>query len=166
MFRWFQDKVMGVVYGAVDARLLQAGQMWEQKSRALAPNRTGFLASMETFQVDKATHTLRLQMGAYYDIYQEFGTRFIPPRPHVRPALNEIGRLFGGNIAMEFAVNPNHAGLLASTGKGRAPGFAASARAGWKSLTPKQARHVQDVLIPSARAHHRGNVRRATFTTR
>jgi hypothetical protein len=87
------------------------------------------------------------------------------PHPFLRPALAELGRFLGGNVEMAFNVNAAHAGLLASTGRGKAAGFAASHRPGFRPLTHKQVHHVETVLKPSIRRQHRGAVRRTRMRT-
>lgn len=165
-FQWFGQKVAQVVYGDIDKRLLKGGQEWQRISRSLAPVKTGRLRAMETFTVDTATHTLHLHMGAPYDIFQEFGTRNMAPRPHVRPALNAIARMWGGNVSMDFAAPVGHAGLLASTGHDRAAGFAGSASPRFRPLTARQSKHVGTTLHRSITLLNRGNTKRARFHVR
>lgn len=155
-FQWFGEKVRDAVLGDIDRRLVEAGHQWLAASRALAPKRSGRLAAEEDFQV--ADHTLILIMGAPYDIFQEFGTRYLPPRPHVRPALHQIGRLFGGEILMDFnAPGPiPWAGIHATEGGFRLPA----------GLTHKQRQHVQRHLVPVSKRLHFGNVKRAKFRVR
>ncbi len=158
-FQWLGAKVEKAVLGDVDERLRRGGAEWQAISRALAPKDTGFLASQETYTV--ANHTLTLHLGAFYDIFQEFGTRFIRPHPHVRPALNAIGRMWGGNIEMDFAVPFIASPIYASAGRNagvRPVHFAVP-----KHLTPRQRAHVKQHLMPTSARLHKGNVARAKF---
>lgn len=163
-FTWLGNKVADFVFGEIDARLNASGQQWLAMSRALAPVRTGRLRAEEGYTV--ANRTLTLIMGAPYDIFQEFGTRNMRPHPHVRPALNAIGRIWSGNIEMAFNAPEMH-GLLAHTGMGRkTAGYTASTHPSFRPLTARQAAHVEKHLIPGIKKHHRKNVKRAKFTVR
>jgi HK97 gp10 family phage protein len=176
--QWFGDRFAREVSDRVDRDLEAAGERWLMISRSLAPFRTGRLRAEEDYEVVSAAEsgikitwgglttrnkTLRLIMGAPYDIFQEFGTRYMRPHPHVRPALNRV-RIFGAAISMDFArPRPSVWGGLYATGAGFAmPG--ANRRLG--RLTAQQEEHVRRHLIPVSRQHWRGNVRRARMTVR
>lgn len=168
VFRWFGDQIKQRISQYVDAKMHAAGEAIVARARQLAPVQTGALrASIVDFvEVNEAggKHTLHIQVGMPYGIYQEFGTRNIPPHPFIRPAINEMGRVWGFKVAMGFATNPAHAGLLAGAGKGMKGGFAATARP-FKRLTQKQIAHVEGKLIPGVKAHQRGNVKRTRMYT-
>lgn len=155
-FQWLGDQVVQAVNRDIDLMLNQAGTLWLQRSQALAPVRTGRLRAEEDYQV--ADRTLVLIMGAPYDIFQEFGTRNIPPHPHVRPALNEMSRIFGTSVEMVFnrPGGSQWSGIHAHEG-----GFVLP-----HDLTPKQRAHVARHLLPVSKSLHRGNVRRAKFRVR
>lgn len=59
-----------------------------------APKRTG--AGARSIHWEYATHAMELRIGPdelhKYMIYQELGTRYIRPRPHLRPALVAASR--------------------------------------------------------------------------
>lgn len=166
-FRWFGDRVKKFIDDTIDRKMYQAGDAIVQRAQQLAPVRTGALRQSITYVVAYneagGRHTLSIQVGVPYGIFQEFGTRNIRPHPYIRPALNEIGRVFGFNLQMQFA-NPGTHGLLAATGLGRQPGYAATAHPAYRPLTERQKKHVKEVLIPGVKRLHRGNVRRARFT--
>jgi hypothetical protein len=151
--QWFGGRILQGVYDWRDQKLHEAGAACLAQSRALAPKKTGFLASQETYQV--ANGTLTLILGASYDIFQEFGTRNIHAHPHVRPALNAVGRIFGA-VEMQFAAPFIASPVLAHKGSYVVP----------KNLTQRQRRHVAQDLLPVAQRLHRGNVRRAKFRVR
>jgi hypothetical protein len=154
--KWFGRQVQDALLGDLDQRLEQAGAAWLAMSRSLAPVKTGRLRAEEGYRVRDGT--LTLIMGAPYDIFQEFGTRNIPPHPHVRPAMAAIGRVFGGTIALQFntlARGP-WTGIHAVGG-----GFVVP-----RGLTAKQLHHVRSRLLPVSQRLHRGNVRRARMTVR
>jgi len=173
VFRWFGDKIKAQIDTYLDRKMHQAGEAIVARAQALAPVRTGALrnsiAYVVAYNEAGGRHTLSIQVGVPYGVYQEFGTRNMAPHPYIRPALNEIGRIWGFDTQMFFAgtgYNPAMAGpwhgLVATTGGGRRKaGFAASAHPGWKPLTAKQAHHVEHVLKPSIQKHHRGNVKRS-----
>ena len=160
-FQWLGQQVIDLVLGDIDMRLRQAGDAWLAESRALAPKKTGFLAAQEGYLV--RDRTLVLQMGAFYDIFQEFGTRTIRPTPHVRPAMAAIGRLFGGSIEMEFNT------LSSATWQGiyaHQAGFVVPSAIQPRPLTRAQHEHVRKHLLPVSKALFKGNVKRAKFRVR
>ena len=165
-FQWFGQQVKAKIDRVIDDKMHRCGEAIVARAQALAPVRTGALrdsiAYVVAYNEMGGRHTLSIQVGVPYGIYQEFGTRNMDPHPYIRPALNEISRIWGFDVHMQFAAVPGHAGLLASTGKGfKRAGFAASASKHWKPLTPKQAHHVEHVLKPSIQKYHRGNVKRS-----
>lgn len=155
-FQWFGDRVLNAVLGDIDARMVTAGNQWLSISRSLAPVRTGELRAREDFQV--VDHTLVLILGAPWDVFQEFGTRTLAPRPHVRPALAAIGRTLGFDVEMHFnrPGGSTWGGIHATEG-----GFVVP-----KGLTRGQRLHVQRHLVPMSQRLHRGNVKRAKVRVR
>lgn len=153
-FQWLGSQVTGFVDRLVEQKLRASGAEWLAISRSLAPVDTGRLRAEEDFRV--IGKTLTLIMGTPYDIFQEFGTRYIRPHPHVRPALNAIGRIWGTTIEMEFAAPQIARPIFAHKG-----GFVVP-----QELTPKQRHHVVTHLLPTSRRLHRGNVKRAKFRVR
>lgn len=165
-FRWFGDQILNRVIGDVEGRMVRAGEAVVSRARQLAPVKTGALRASIAWVIageGYAGRMLSIQVGMPYGIFQEFGTRNIPPHPYIRPALNEIGRALGFTIQMNFARGgpAEWHGLLAT-----GPGFAASKAAAWKPLTERQIRHVETKLIPTSKRFHRGNVRRARMRVR
>ena len=145
----------------ITERLQVAGTAWLARSRALAPVRTGRLRDEEDFIVEG--NRLRLILGAPYDIFQEFGTRYIRPHPHVRPALNEIGRIFGAHITMDFNTMSSAAWQGVYHHKGQ---YIVPSAIQPKPLTAKQRAHVAKHLVPSGKQHYKGNVKRAQMRVR
>lgn len=174
--RWggqqIQDKIDGIIYD----RIVRTGDVVVAKARQLAPVKTGQLRSSINYDIIRDVGDtfiqLKISIGVPYGIYQEFGTRNIPPHPFIRPALLEAKRIWGFDLNVNFAgVGYDAArggkwhGLIASTGKGhRVAGYAASASPRWKPLTARQVSHVESRLIPSIKGWHRGNVKRARFS--
>jgi hypothetical protein len=58
-FQWLGDKVLGAVLGDLDRRMMDAGNRGLAVMQALAPRRTGFLVSQESFEV--VNHTLPIR---------------------------------------------------------------------------------------------------------
>lgn len=62
------------------------GQRVEGGARRRAHVITGHLkSSIVRVRIDKYHH--RVVVGAYYGIYEEYGTRYRPPHPYFRPAV-------------------------------------------------------------------------------
>lgn len=166
-FQWFGDRIKASVNRVVEDRLYRIGERVVARARQLAPVRTGRLRSSIDFVVageGPERRTLSIQALVPYAIYQEFGTRFMAPHPYIRPALNEIGRIWGADIEMMFGATSSR-GLLATTGRGvKTAGYAMHERG--RRLTPGQRTHLSTHLIPGVKQHHRGNVKRAKMTVR
>lgn len=101
------------------------------EARLAAPRRTGKLIREIRRKLDKqSTHSVTVQVGvgkAFYGLFQEFGTRFMPARPWFRPAweaskmaaLNQIGRALGRGIedaAVRLAGRFSKSGLASRNG--------------------------------------------------
>ena len=169
-FQWFGDKFLADVENRVDAGLNRAGQSVVARAQALAPKRTGALSSSISYQVTGAGggakltlsgftttgKTLTFTVGVPYGIFQEFGTRNIRPHPYLRPALNEVGKIFGAELGMEFNIP-----FIASPLYAHQAGFALP-----PGLTGRQRKHIAKHLGPTSKRHYRGNVRKAKLRVR
>jgi len=174
-FDWFGAKVLHQVNVDIDLRMREAGEKIVSIARGLAPVKTGALRDsidyLVVYNESGSRHELLIQVGESYGIFQEFGTRNIPPHPYIRPALNAV-KVFGYDIGMEFqgqgydtATGAGWTGLLALTGKGyKHAGFVGTLHN--KPLNAAQRSHLTNVLEPSIRRYHRGNVRKATMRVR
>lgn len=160
-FQWLGDKVLGAVLGDIDRRMVDAGNRGLAVMQAMAPRRTGFLASQESFAV--VDHTLVFRFGAPYDVFQEFGTRYIRPHPHIRPGLRAIGHTLGFDIELQFnrPGGPQWHGIFAHQG-----GFIVPSGIQPRPLTQAQHAHVRRHLMPTSKRLHRGNVKRARMVVR
>lgn len=159
VLNWFGNKITALVNRDVTAKLQQSGAAWLAMSRSLAPVLTGELRAREDFKVEG--NELTLILGAPWDIFQELGTRYIRPHPHAQPALNAIGRVWGTSVTMQFNAPAISSPILYHKGN-----FVVPSGIQAKPLTAAQRQHVQRHLIPSARQHYRGNVKRAKFQVR
>lgn len=169
-FNWFGDRIKQAIDRHIDNKMHQTGQAVVARAQALAPVKTGALRAsiyyLVQYNESGGRHVLHIRADVPYAIFQEFGTRNIPPHPFIRPALNEMSRIWGFDVNMGFAGQGYNAqagtgwhGLLAGN-----RGFAASASHRFKPLTTKQVHHVRTKLIPTSKRLHRGNVRRSRMT--
>lgn len=150
------------VIDEIHARLLGAlNQMASQVvsiAESLAPKRTGRLATSITADVNPADLSVTFHVGAPYGVFQEFGTRNIPPHPYLRPALNHVfSQVFGFNTAMSFDAPHINSPLLANAGGFDVPNGVLSAR---------QKRHVNERLLPTSKRYHVGAVGRSKLHVR
>jgi hypothetical protein len=159
VLNWFGSQISALVNRDVTSKLEQSGAQWLALSRALAPVKTGELRAREDYEVKG--NELTLILGAPWDIFQELGTRNMRPQPHAQPALNAISRIWGTSVTMQFMAPAIASPILYHKGKFIVPSGIQS-----RPLTAKQHRHVQQHLVPSARRHWRGNVKRAKFRAR
>lgn len=155
-FQWLGDKVLGAVLGDIDRRMVDAGNRGLAVMQAMAPRRTGFLASQESFAV--VDHTLVFRFGAPYDVFQEFGTRYIRPHPHIRPGLRAIGHTLGFDIELQFnrPGGPQWHGIFATGGMTVVP----------RGLSGHRLAHVRQHLATTNKRLHRGNVKKAKMVVR
>lgn len=168
-FKWLGQQVMGYVSQKVDDRLRATGERIVARAQQLAPVDTGALRSSIGYLVagEGLRRTLVIDVGMSYGIYQEFGTRNIPPHPFIRPALNELSRLWGIDVQMAF----NHAGPRTWQGihyshTRKTPGYVIPSSIQPRPLNARQRAHVANRLQPSATRLHRGNVKRAKMVVR
>lgn len=153
---WLGNQVETWVNQQIDRKLNEAGAAWLARSRSLAPVRTGYLRSQEDYQI--IGRTLTLIMGASYDIFTEFGTRRMMPMPHVRPALQEMKRIFGTDVELYFnrPGGSTWGGVYAHGGELALP----------HGLSRKERAHLAKHVLPVVKKFHRGNVRRAKIRVR
>lgn len=164
-FRWLGQQVKAFVDQKIEDRLFATGHRVVARAQQLAPVDTGALRQSIGFFVagEGLRRTLVIDVGMPYGIYQEFGTRSIRPHPFIRPALNELSRLWGIDVQMAFA----HAGPSTWQGIHHTRGqYVVPSKHQPRPLTAKQWQHVQQHLVPSGRQHHRGNVKRAKMVVR
>ena len=87
-----------------DDALLDIAKQIEEKAKELAPVRTGALRDSITAQ-DIGQLQVAISM-LYYGIFQELGTSKIPPRPFVRPAIEqtkaELSKLMWNHLGKLF----------------------------------------------------------------
>lgn len=144
---------------SINAQGLALSQRIEAKARALAPYRSGYLRNTIDVFYDAIGKSIEIYVGAEYGLFQEFGTRYMPPHPFIRPALN-AEQIYGFDVTMAFTNTwVTDTKLLA-----RGPGFK-----GHRSLTAKQKQHVREKLTPVSRELYGGgqsNVARARLNVK
>ncbi len=161
-FNWLGDQIKARIYGDIDTRMRMAGQSIVARAQALAPVRTGQLRAGIGFIYNQTTHTLQIYGDAPYDIFVEYGTRYMRPQPHIRPALLEAGRLLGINLEIGFANVPHIASPILAHPGGKQQVLFSTPR----TLSSKQLRHVRKHLVRTSSLLHHGNVKRAKLRVR
>lgn len=80
----------------VTKALERAGQVGEASAKRHAPVDTGNLRRSITHELGRAgiNQYVRIGTNVEYAIFQEVGTRFHPAHPFLRPAVEDIRRLF------------------------------------------------------------------------
>lgn len=133
---------------AVDERMVALGGFVVSHMQGYAPVDTGTLKAGIHDDYDYASHTLYIYSPATYSVYQEFGTRHIPPHPYMRPTILDVGPTWMGMpIEWELALRPPtqiSEPLRATTGGFRLPRS--------QKLTAAQAEHVRKNLSPVSRS--------------
>lgn len=78
--------------GPVAKEILRAAIQVEGNAKRLAPVDTGRLRSSITHEVGRDGRGLYGSVGSdgAYAMYQEFGTRYVPAHPFLRPALDRL----------------------------------------------------------------------------
>ncbi len=156
-FYWRGNEIQDDVSRRITAQMLALGRQVVAIAERLAPKKTGRLATSISFDWNQADFTLVFLVDALYGMFQEFGTRNIPPHPYMRPALNMVGSVFGFNLEMAFAnLPPIHAPLITHGAGFHLP----------STLTGRQLAHVRRHLLPTSKRHHIGNVKRARVHVR
>ena len=159
VLNWFGDKIAALVNRDVQSKLQQSGATALAIMQANAPVYTGNLRAKEGFHVNG--NELIFTFDAFYDIFTEYGTRYMAPHPHIRIGLNAIPRIWGSSVVLDF-----NAPYIASPVLHHKGSFIVPSGIQPKPLTAKQRHHVQNVLKPSAKGLHKGNVKRAKFRVR
>jgi HK97 gp10 family phage protein len=67
-------------------------------SRSVVPVRTGFLQSTIYYSVTVEDMNVELGATAEYASYVEYGTRYMSPRPYIRPAVDGLADQFADAI--------------------------------------------------------------------
>jgi HK97 gp10 family phage protein len=89
-----QEALAELLQGEIGEQVADlAGAQVAEKARALAPKRTGKGAASIHHEVDRDGDGPFANVGydpdGFYMAFQELGTQFQPPQPHLRPAISE-----------------------------------------------------------------------------
>ena len=146
-FHW-DDGVEQSVIQELDTKLAALGGGIVESMQHYAPFKTGALRDSIADHYDAATHTLTIYIGMGYGVYQEFGTRFIPPHPFIRPAILDYSPTFQAwGLSGTLLIHPPTQAsepLRATTSGFRLPKK--------QKLTAHQVTHVKKKLVPISRS--------------
>jgi HK97 gp10 family phage protein len=168
-FQWLGQQVKQFVDQEIDDRLHRTGERVVARAQQLAPVDTGALRASIGYLVagEGLRRTLVIDVGMTYGIFQEFGTRNIPPHPFIRPALLEMSRMWGIDVQMAFnSGGPRTWQGIHYAHQRKTPGYVIPSAIQPRPLNRRQRAHVANRLQPSAAALHRGNVKRAKMVVR
>ena len=93
---WRGDAFRTEVLGRVATRLEHAGAFGVQVARERAPVRTGRTRASISAVVERSAMTLQIRADVRWAVFIELGTRRMPARPFLRPALDAVGKAFRG----------------------------------------------------------------------
>lgn len=96
-FEWRGDAFRRQVEQHVADRLERAGTEGVRVAKSLVPVRSGRTRDSIGYTVNRASLTLQIYAGTPWALFIELGTRRMPARPFLRPALNAAGRAFGSS---------------------------------------------------------------------
>ena len=73
----------------VKATVKKNGAQLQKKAQKEAPIDSGHLHDVIFLEITDGGMTAEVESTAEYAAYQEYGTRFMTGKPHIRPAFNE-----------------------------------------------------------------------------
>ena len=93
---WDPDKALAKVSARVLRGMDRACQFAAGVAEQMAPEKTGKLKAGITYEVVPVGNDIegrigQAKKGAFYERFQELGTKRMPARPHLRPAVLENG---------------------------------------------------------------------------
>lgn len=97
------EQVLRAERAAIPEVLDVVGQVATGEIRERAPLKTGRLRRSYTWEVDARGRWVEISSNVVYAPYQEFGTRYIGGKPHVRPGLDATLRQIPEIIAEGLA---------------------------------------------------------------
>lgn len=74
---------------AVKTVVKKNGSEMQKKAKKEAPVDSGHLQGMIMLEITDSGMTAEVESTAEYAAYQEYGTRFMKGKPHIRPAFDE-----------------------------------------------------------------------------
>jgi HK97 gp10 family phage protein len=158
LVEWNGQQVMDEVHNRIRNGMLASAEQVVSIARSLAPKKTGRLAMGLGYDFNDAELTVVFTAEAPWSIFQEYGTRYIPPHPYLRPAINHVfSQTFGINTEMAFLNTPHINQPILAHGAGfHLP----------PTLTAKQLAHVREHLLPTSKRYYVGAVSRTRMHVR
>lgn len=83
---------------AVRTVVRKNGSEMQKKAQKNAPVDTGHLMSSIFLEITDGGMTAEVESTADYAVYQEYGTRFMKGKPHIRPAFEEQKEKFKADM--------------------------------------------------------------------
>ena len=83
---------------AVKTVVEKNGAEMQKKAMQNAPIDTGHLRGSITLEITDNGKTAEVESTADYAAYQEYGTRFMKGKPHVKPAFDEQKEIFVSDL--------------------------------------------------------------------
>ena len=103
--QWFGDRVIAEINGKLDRGAINCGERIVAMAKQLAPKDTGELESSISYTYDAGSKTLRINVGAAYGVYQEYGTYVMAPHPFLRPAIQAAGPSYLAAFGVDVSMN-------------------------------------------------------------
>jgi HK97 gp10 family phage protein len=103
--QWFGDKIVADINSKIDRGAINCGERIVALARQYAPKDTHELEQSIGYTYDASSKTLRINVGAPYGPYQEFGTHVMPPHPFIRPALQIAGPSFLAAFGVDVSMS-------------------------------------------------------------
>jgi len=95
---------MAKLYAPVEFGRLRNSVMWKVKEKAGGHNDSGGMSNDKEIEVSPGEFDAYVGCNLDYAIYQEFGTRYMPPQPFLRPAIANVANKDAKDI-IEKKVN-------------------------------------------------------------
>jgi HK97 gp10 family phage protein len=157
-FNWNGEAVVDEVHARIAHNMLEMADRVVNLAESFAPRETGYLATSIGYDWNYQDLTTVFTVGAPYGIFQEYGTRNMPPHAYLRPAINQVGPIYGFNVEMAFLNTPEY----------NQPVLAVGARFQIPStLNARQRARIKENRLQSNKYYHsKGNVARARMHAR
>lgn len=157
-FNWDAAAVIDDVHARIAANMLEMADRVVSLAESFAPKKTTRLAQSIGYDWNYQDLTIVFTVGVDYGIFQEYGTRNMPPHPYLRPAINLVGPIYGFHVEMVFVNTPEYNQPVLAVG---------SRFATPPTLSAKQEARVRENEAYSKKYYHsRGNVHRARLHAR
>lgn len=157
-FNWNGAAVIDEVHARIAANMLEMADRVVNLAEQFAPKKTGALATSIGYDWNYAELTIVFTVGVFYGIFQEYGTRNMPPHAYLRPAINIVGPIYGFDVEIAFLNTPEYNQPVLAVGSR----FAIP-----KTLNARQRARIKENRLQSEKYYHsKGNVHRARLHAR